>query len=422
MEVDQVGSTYIQGKEDLMQGNSIIANVHFKEPLDRTLLWESYRKFILARKNMRLKWVRDEGTESYHWVEFSEQEIEDLLEKERPTIEGNTTTEKVRTEYYPTNIRLPMRLALLDDYTLVVVINHTFATGRAGVYWFEDWLQFYEAKSSEIPPMLRQRTAKKPGAIARIKHDMVGMFWLAVYLARFFRAAGKNAALDTVDLSHGRQTDQYSSGYSVKTYPLTAEQTAALSKRCKLRKISVVEHLAEVIAQAMFDSQPDKKRVCLSVPVDLSLLMPYVERSRPGNYTSAIILQVFKDRDLIPQIRSQLEWVRRGVPYYFFRLLGWLNTDKTMREKLINGAKLPFTSRGPVEGHTCILSYPGSVKRPRLVKHIEWVSGHSRTQSPLFAFATIGGVTCMEVSCANDLYDAQEVFGVAERIHAALLS
>ncbi|MDX1693831.1 MAG: hypothetical protein R3208_08690 [Ketobacteraceae bacterium] len=422
MEVDQVGSTYIQGKEDIMRGNSIIANVRFKEPLDREALWESYRRFILARKNMRLKWVKEDDSKGYQWVEFDEQEVEELLEKERPTLEGYTTTETVRSEYYPTNTRLPMRLALLDDYTLVVVINHTFATGRAGVYWFEDWLQFYESKSSETPPLLAQRTARKPSATTQLSRDAVGMFWLITYLIKFFRDAGKKPTLDTVDLSHGRQTHQYSSGYSVKSYRLTPEQTVALRKRCRSRGVTVTEHLVEVIAQAMFDLQPDKQRVCISVPVDLSLLMRYVERSRPGNYTSAIIIQLFRNRELIPQIRSQLKWVRRGVPYYFFRLLGWLNTDKTLREKLINGTRLPFTSRGPLEGHTCILSLPGTVKKARLVEKIEWASGHSRTQAPLIAFASIGRVTCMEVSAANDLYKAQEVFAAADKIYAALLS
>ncbi|PJF20289.1 MAG: hypothetical protein CUN56_16920, partial [Phototrophicales bacterium] len=115
------------------------------------------------------------------------------------------------TEYYPTNTRLPMRFALLNDHTLIVVLNHTFATGRAGLYWFEDWLQFYETDGGETPSLIMQKTRRKPGLLKQIGRDVVGMYWLALYVIRFFLDAGKDAPGKTVDLSHGRQTDLYRS-------------------------------------------------------------------------------------------------------------------------------------------------------------------------------------------------------------------
>lgn len=422
----RIASLYIFGAEDVLAGNDMTGTCLLKEPVRPELLYPSYERFIRENEAVRSKWVERPGAGDggFAWVPLAPDEVERLLALERERLAREDDLDAVYSEFSPTNERFPVRLARTrDPRTVVFLVNHAFANGLAAIGWMARFFRCYaEAAGIAVPPDPPPPAPRRRARLLRALAALAGVFWVLVYLAGFFLRAGQRAALDTVDLTDGRTpAPRNEKGYAVRRYSFSAAQTAAIREAARRDGATVNEHLCAATAEAFLAAQPARRRVLLSLPVDLRPILPHVPPLAPGNYTGSLVVQVFRGRPVGRQVRRAFRWFRRGVPLALTRLLGrFAGNAAALRARFATQARLPVPARAPLENFTCAFSSVGLIAHPVLETLLERFSGHAKTQTVFLAPATINGCLTIDVCVSNDLFRAEEVFAVTDRLAAGL--
>ena len=418
---DRLASLFYIGAEHVMRGNSMNYRMRFKEPLDPARVYASYERFIKARESVRMKWVEYPETQSFGWEPFERDELVALLAKERQSLMGTVTQAQADSAYAPTNLRLPLRFSLVDSHTLVCTVNHAWATGLGALFYIRDWLRFYLADTLEpIDPPVEELV--RPGRFARIGAGVLGVFWAVLFALSFFARVRKHTVAETVDLTRGTAPNAESrAGFTVRRFEFGREQTAHILAEAKRKKLSVGEAIGVVLVRTLFEAQPEKKRVLVSMPVDLGRYVPDLSRFKPGNQTGSVCVQFFRDRELEPQMRAAFRWLRRGTPYWLMRVFGFFaKSEFAVRDAFSAGAQQPFSQRGAYDNHSCAWSNPGRLETPDLFEQLENISGHAKTQTLLFTASTFQGVLTIETCFSNDLFDPARVLPIVDTLPARL--
>ena len=410
MDVGRVGSLFIRGLEEFSGRNESYFTLTFREPFDAPRLLESFEALIRSRPSLRMRFVESER-EVFAWASFEAAEVEERLAAQRLAFETGLPLEAAFADHADSGEGLPLRLRRIDERRVVLVVNHAFANGLSALYWIEQWLRAYdgEAGAKLEAPDRAVTLARSPLGAAR------GLAAVAAYAGSFMLGAGRDPSRATVDLSRGRRPEPRQPGCAVKTFSLPRDQTERLRSVSRQRDLSVSEALCAALAAALFEAQPEKSRVCLSVPTALCDRTPGASRDAPGNYTGSVILQIGRDRPLDAQVRAGLRWARRGVDYWLPWLLGSLNNERRLLERFRRQAALPIPARAPFENFSAAVSSVGVVRGPQALKHLAAVSAHTGMQTIFLCAMTLHDQMSVEVSAPPDLFEAREVFGVVER-------
>jgi hypothetical protein len=418
---DRLASLFYTGAEQVMRGNDMVYRMRFKEPLDAARVYASYERFVRARPTLRMKWVERPELQNFAWEPFSDRELDALLEAEKTALARTFTQQEVDSEYHPINTRLPLRFSRVDAHTMCCTVHHAWATGFGAFFWLRDWMRFYRQESlADIAPPEEQLVHMS--RVAKIVSGVRGVFWALVFALSFFARARRRAVASTVDLTRGAAPSEGScAGFTVRRFEFSREDTARILSEAKRKKLSVGEAIGIVLVRMLFEAQPEKRRVLVSMPVDLGRYVPDLSRFTPGNQTGSVCVQFFRDRDLETQMRRAFRWLKRGAPYWLMRLFGYFaKSEFAVRDAFFAGAKLPFSERGAYDNHSCAWSNPGRVHTPDLYEHIENMSGHAKTQTLLFAASTFNGVLTIESCFSNDLFDPERVLPIVDTIPARL--
>jgi hypothetical protein len=419
MDVGRMASLYITGTEAQVRGNAMVYVLSTKLPIDRVRLAASYHALVVANEELRLKWVETPETQGFAWVPFTAQETSERLTRERDAMAAYATPDEIHAEYSPTNERFPFRVAVADDRTLLVVVNHAWCNGYGGLFWIEHLFRVYGGDTDAIVP---SEAAPRASAAVRLARAIAGAFWAIVYLVGFALRAGKDAATQTVDLARSAPTEPSSCGYALRTYRFTFDETKRLVARAKERKLSVAANLVADFAQALLEAQPERSRVCMSLPVDLAPYIDGFSRKTPGNFTGSLILQVRRGADVAAQVRRGFRGFARGVPYWVTRILAsFSKSERAARERFSTQARSTNASRAPFENFSIAVSCGGVLRGPELQKYAATFEGSTRTQTIYVGAATLNGRLSFKVSVPKDLFDEREVFAVTDRAHAMLL-
>lgn len=416
LQVDRLSSLYIWGAEEVLAGNSMIYRIKFREKLELERVWRSYRCLVRERPELRVKLVAKGTSNSFSWEQLDESETLALLKKEEQSLSDYTSQEVVESEYHETNSRLPFRIAVTEDKTLFLIVNHVFTGGRGGLYWFREWLIRYQNRDNSEAPQTGDAVERKPAAIARLPRAMIGVFWVLVYMINFLFRVGKDPQTNTIDLTHGRTCSKNDKGYSSKNYIFSEDTTRAFASHVRTQGHSVSVELLVILARVFFEMFPQKRRILISIPTDLREMLPWIEGSRPGNFTGSLIVQLSREGDLVKQMRREFKWIARGVPYFLPRLMAFVQNEFKAKENFHRQATTAIPERAPFENFTLAFSNPGKIRLPELAQSCEWFSGHAKTQTIFFGVAELSGRLSIEVGISNALFDKQEVFRVTDRI------
>ncbi len=388
----------------------------FAEPFDPERLLDAFERLVWSRESLRVRFVEVER--GYQWIPFSDADVRRCLTYQRRQFEQLVERETLFREYLPTNMALPLRVARLDEQRLVLVVNHVFGNGLTTLYWLEEWLRLY---SGEAQPPQSPKPARRKGFLRSVVESISGLVWLGCYLVQFVSRAGRRAGHETVDLTRGIRPAPHQKGYAVKTYVMSEQETEAAVNRSRSLGLSVTEALCAAMAEALLQFQPDKSRVCISVPTDLGAFIPEFSREQPGNYTGSLILQIFRERETKAQVRSGFQWVRRRVNYWLPRVLGaFAGSEKKLRASFAKKAPLPIPDRAPFENFSCAVSGVGVIRERLIRKYLHSISAHTRTQTIFLCAMTLNGRMTLEVSVPRDLFDADEAFRVTDAAAALL--
>ncbi|MBI2390124.1 MAG: hypothetical protein HYV09_11100 [Deltaproteobacteria bacterium] len=425
MDVGKVASLYIHGSEQAVAGNEMLMTAVLRRPYDPAALRRAYRRFVEENPTIASKLVENPARQAFTWLPFSDEERASRVEREERELAFVHDPRDAHDAYYPTNERLPFRIVPVGASTLLFCVNHAFSNGKGLLAWVSRWFETYAEELGEPVPARKAWPAVTlpPGGLRGFFAAVAGLFWTIVYLVGFIARAGKRAAVDTVDL--GDLGDRKGEplcrqGFVVKTYRFTTDDTARVVAAAKARGLTVGQHLGAALSELFFDAQPDRGRVCMSMPLDLRGELPHLSLQALGNYTGSLVVQVHRGGDAASQLRAAYRWLARRIPYWLTWMVGGTTESKLFR-RFAEQARRPNAARAPLENFTFALSNIGRIDDPVLAHFLEDISGHTRTQTIFLAVSTFNRRLAIEVSFARDLYPEGAVLAVLDRLPARAL-
>ncbi|EGO65809.1 hypothetical protein [Acetonema longum] len=419
MKVVQLAGLYFLGTEEYNSSNNMMATVVFKEKIDGEKLFPSYRKLILQNPLLQTRIAERPEQNMFAWERFSPDEIEYFLRFEQEEFDRRYDKAAVLRQYYPTNSRLPFYITIVDDRTAVICMNHVLANGRSFIFWIERWLQYYaggEAAGSVEPKAKAAFRQKLAGRLKRAK----AFVWLPVFLVEYMCKAGKKAAHNTVDLSYGKQPGPNNS-YALKAYSFSREDTQDILRLCKRNNTTLTEHMCSILAESFLQYSHqcghDKKRVLISMPMDMQPIRPYTPENTYGNLIASLPAQFFGGKAMEPQIKAVFKWFRRGIPYSLSCLAAAaaFSYEKTKRQCLTLCQKT-MPKRSPLGDFSLTYSNLGVITSPVMEKLVDAAYFYFKPQTILVVSSTLAGRLHIKVSLTKDLYDAEEVFALFDQM------
>ena len=416
MDVGRVGSLFIRGPEPVLQGRDMVLTLTLKRPIDARALFASYE--TLVQRNLSLRSILVADRDSFAWAALSARGLKARLARERTATQRSRTLDSIHTDNSAHDL-LPLRYAQLDARTLAVFVDHALANGYGALAWIDAWLRIYAGE--DLAPMT-DTPAPRAGWPVRTWRAVARLFWTLAYVITFVVRAGRRAAIETVDLTRGKTPEVHTLGYAARTFRFSQEETTRVVASSKASGATVTEAMCVAVATALFAAQPDKRRVLLSLPVDLGAHVDGFSRYAPGNYTGSLIVQLFRDRPLDAQVRAALLAMRRGVPFGLASLVAaFAKTERALFDRFASQARMPIAARAPFENFSCAVSSLGVLHHAAVARHVETISAHGMTQTVFFCAMTLGGRLSFELAVANDLFDASETFRLGDAIRDALL-
>lgn len=418
MDSIKLASTYFFGTEKFLAANSIIATVTFKRRIDAEKLFTSYRSLIMDNPMLQAKRVEQDEKDTFEWGCFSQEELDNFLEMEKEQVSKFFTEEEVLAQYAPTNSRLPFRIFPINEYTMIFSMNHAVANGLSLVFWIKRWLEYYAGESTAKPGGTTAEGTDSGNKLPGIKKRVSAFLWIPVFAAGFMsRVMGKAAKNGgTVDLSYGRKPEEGST-YVKKPYFFSKGETGEILRLCRSKNMTLTEYICYQVTQGLLQHAPEKKRVFVSMPMDLQLILNYSPETMHGNYVASLPMQFFRDGDLEKQVKSAFKWFKRGVPYALSRFFAsFSNSYRKYKQECLELTMKTMPERFPVWNFSITLSNLGIISHPIIEEWVDSIYFSIKNQSLLLTTATLSGRLMMEVSVLQNLYDAEEVFGLFDRI------
>lgn len=410
MDVSRVASLNIRALEPILRGDEITFVMKFRDGYDPNDLWAAYE--TLVRQNPGLQLALKPAGRSFEWVRIGSTELNAALERQRQFFTRFFSLEDLLSPAHAMSPELPVRISQMGDKEVCFQISHTLTNGRGAIQWIDHWLTI--ANGDSVPPA--------PTA-ARIDNRVpkAGLALVPPYLLRYLMRAGLKHARETVDLTHGKTPVPHDRGYATRMYSFSELETSRIIGRAHDLGMSVHQYVCLAVAEAMLHAQPEKSRVSIVIPTDLARYSPDSPRSVPGNYTGGLAIQLRRDKPLQPQIERQFGWFRYGVDYWLPWMVGALfSNEQRLVKKHATDALIPVTGRGPFQNVSCAVSNVGDIKLPAICERIESGTGTTKSQFIFFTIGRLKGRFFGSVTFPRDLYDAEEVFRVADFAMARL--
>ena len=404
MDVGRMGSLGIRAVEPMLHGDDIAFFFKFRDDYDPDRLWASYES--LVRQSPALQVVFKPSGRSFSWVPIDSAELNAALDRQRRRFAQVFSLEELLSPAHALTPPLPVRISQMGGREACFQISHSLSNGRAAIQWCDYWMTTANGESVPASPIAGRFDSTAP---------KIGLAVLPFYLLSYSARAGLKQARKTVDLTHGKTPIPHDNGYASRNYPFSEAETDRILAKAHARDLSIHQYICLAVAEAMLSAQPEKSRVCISVPTDLTRYSPDLPRTVPGNYTSSLTVQLRRGAPLQSQIVRQFRWFRWGLDYWLSRLFGaFLPSEQTLLKKVAQAASLPAHRRGKFQNISCAVTNVGAVKSPAICDRVEYGCGTTKTQTILFTIGRLNGRLTTNVTFSRDLYDPEEVFRVAD--------
>lgn len=403
VDVGRVATLRIRSLEPMLRGDDIAFIGKFDDNYDSDRMWVAYES--LVRQNPSLQVVLRPVGRSFKWAPIDPAELNAALDSQRQRFAQLFSFEELLSPAHALAPPLPVRLSQMGNRELCFQMSHALTNGRGVMQWITCWLAAANGLSVPVAETADRFEATAPRR---------GLALLPFYLLGYLAKAGRNYACETVDLTHGKTPIPHDNGYASRTYRFSESETNRILANARAIDFSLYQYMCLVVAEAMLSAEPEKSRVCIAVPTDLTRYSPNFARTVPGNYTGSLLVQVRRGASLQSQIARQFGWLRVGVDYWLNRLVAaFSRSEQSFVNNGARAASLPIHRRGPFGNFSCAVTNLGDVTTPPSWG-IEWGTGTTKTQTIFFGVGTFNGRFTATVTFARDLYDPDEVFRVAD--------
>jgi hypothetical protein len=171
------------------------------------------------------------------------------------------------------------------------------------------------------------------------------------------------------------------------------------------------------LVNGLFEHVPDKKRIVISMPMDIHALSPYSPETTYGNLIASLPAQFFRGREIDKQVKSVFRWFKRGIPYSLSCMAATLSISyEKVKRQWLEQSKKTIPERSPVGDFSLTYSNLGVISYPVMERLVDSIYFSFKSQSILLVSSTISGELYMKVSLSEDLYNAEEVFKLFDQI------
>jgi len=435
MDLGKLGSYYIVGSEDALQGNEIITRTYWRQPYSSTALLATFKKIFQLHPQLKSTW----SNETLEWQPLEDSKFEILLEKEASKILKPISEEELLTQFEPSSSSLPFRIRVFkpdqQPDEVIFLINHAFANGLSSVHWISRWFEMY-ANYSGLSVGVSASAGREPhlGALSKryqnpsgrystsrtLLKKLRGILWAVIYLIRFTIRVRKHPT--TIDLSRG-QIPKLEGKYATRSFLLDTDTTQRLIEFAKNSDQSLGELICIELIGALFQTQSNRDRICFSIPADLRNTLTQIPLDAPGNYTSSLIAQTFRTENTRLSVQQTFRWLRRNTPYGIVQIFSWLAANpQKLLEHFKQQTRKPLPQRAPFEDFTFALSNLGVIQDPVMEELLSRISMYTKTQTLFVGAFTFSGRLSIDICLSTDLFSEDECSLTLKRAIQALTS
>ena len=417
MDISLVGNVFVYGHEKIVGGNDANLTAEFKVPLDPAKIFASYKKMVVENPGLQSKWIVDDGKKQFAWKQFTKSELDERLNLEKEHLMKSHTFEEILNDYVPTNARLPFRISIIDDRTLVFSWNHLFNNSALIASWLETWLRCYAKETNlDIDNSAPLPVYNGFTRCQRIMHRFLASFRAIAYMVSLKARYRKNAVPNTVDPTHGRKPAPPQLGYTTKKYYFTREETEGVIYSSKQKELDESGFVLTVLAKSFFDKFPDKNRILVNCPADIRHYIPGVDYYSVGNYSGSLILQALRDKPIEKQVRKGYRWINRDVPFGVMKMLHFFfkKDHIKLKNKIEERTTKPIPERGPLGNFTFVYGLGEISPSQAMEQMISRLFITGKHHNVVICGMILNGKLNLEIVISKDLCSPEEVFAVTD--------
>lgn len=298
--VRQAGDAYFMALDSLGCPTDIVivGDLARAAPLEQALA--AYARLVTAWPELQL--VRQRSGNGWHWSARPEPAWRAALEQACAALRGHGPVAAG-------DAALPLRLTAWEAGRVEFRVDHTFANGRAGYWWVEQFFRQLDAMADSAAAPAAPAPAEPPpgpAVLPALMHGMVSQWrWRALRGRSPLRRAQPESAFR----------------HHVVRHVLTERQVAQLIGTRRDGE-SYTQALTRQLAAHVLECCPDTPGFGIQVAADLHPACGAPMRA-PGNYTGVITGYVRRGPRLAAQVAELFGRVRAGAPLGLIRLFQW---------------------------------------------------------------------------------------------------
>jgi len=424
MQISRAGSLFVLANQERLRANALRLTLAFEQPLERPRVVEAQARQLAARPELALRLQPSETTRRLEWTALPADELAELQEAESRAVASPWAADSWEP-YAPDGTRLPLRLRLVDEHTLVVFASQVWTHAPGALAWVEDWLGFYRSRSAKVPdrpPALEGQRLRRQPLGRQLSERSRALAWIA---SEFVANTGKLRRSDEPGLNgYGAGESLGRRGYASWRHVLDTEMTRRVLRGHQAAGQPLNVQLLVLLARFLFDVMPQRSQVRIGLVCDLSPWLPDGRPGDPGHPSYGVPLTLHCSGHLVAEARRALHAVRGSLPYRLACLTELPLRNELRRLEQVSRRSGPaLAARTPFGDVQALLAHVGrNLGLRRIESMCPWASVTAAAPVPVLSACQVAGSLALEVSFPTDVYDAARLLPLLDELPARLLA
>lgn len=418
------------GAEEVLGRNALRITIRMKEALDPVRVHAAWARQMAARPTLRARLKpEDERQKCFIWVLIREELLEEQLAVEATDtvafLDASTLDEHARRPD-----ALPFRLRLMDEHTLVALVDPKLTNATGGASWLEDWMGFYGEGPETTPPLApalqaMRRVYRKRTLLEHMLRPFLALRWFVGEARRSMLPART-----VIDLSNGKAWVAIPDPEAPPARTITwrhvfdVEETRALMRGGTGRRRTLTVQMLVAAAELLLEVAPSRRRARIALDADLSSWLLESRRGSPGNTSCCVEVPMARGRPLLPQALSVYRNLVRGTHCRMrSRRLRLIRHEGKFVRSVAKRARKGRMQNAPISDASLQVCNMGRhAELRRLERDAEWMAVSTPAPTVSVTTVQVASTLTVEICFPADRYDSERLIGFAERLPAMLLS
>ncbi|MBF0297847.1 MAG: hypothetical protein HQK51_03960 [Oligoflexia bacterium] len=372
-----------------------------------------YRELIATHPELRKCFHVPNHWENSCWHDIEDSVLKNEINRVCNSLINGETLANLKQNKILVNSPLPLRITRIGQDELVIIVDHRLTNGLGALAWGELLLSKICKIYEELPSTLAIRK-KTIDYDEKVTVSKLHLSRLLLYLA-YFSIINLFSRSKTIDLSSEKKVTYPTNKTSLECYnfihTFTENETFYIINKVKNENKTLTVYFTDLLLSCIFELFPlSGDRISVCIPSD-SHKTNNVHILEPGNFTTSIILQSFRKKQLFPSIKRQLSyWLKFNLPQTLISVLyKTIKSPKKFFTSMLKTAKLPISQRGVFSNYTVSVSNMGVIHHPSLVANVSEIQFYSIVPNLILISYTFNSRLYVNFSFDRRSYEIAEI-------------